>query len=132
GKILHQSLLRNLNDPRVLQKLPNLKGNTLQLESVADRFPPPPEKLIKIPISWGFALSTVWKELRPPFLVSNDPTQASWAPIKEEPYRTEFRTFSIDDATVKKVIEKCRAHKTTITGLLHALPLASLALQLAE
>ncbi|KIL83829.1 hypothetical protein FAVG1_12979 [Fusarium avenaceum] len=132
GKILHQNLLRNLNDPRVLQELPNLKGNTLQLESVSDRFPPPPEKLIKIPISWGFALSTVWKELRPPFLVSSDPTQAIWAPIKEEPYRTEFRTFSIEDITVKKVIEKCRVHKTTITGLLHALPLASLALQLAE
>ncbi|KAF5672754.1 hypothetical protein FHETE_3588 [Fusarium heterosporum] len=132
GKILHQSLLRNLNDPRVLQELPKLRGNVLQLKSVADRFPPPLEKLIKIPISWGFALSTIWKELRPPFLVSSDPTQANWAPIKEEPYRTEFRTFSIDDVTLKKVIKNCRTHKTTITGLLHALPLVSLALQLAE
>ncbi|KAJ4271516.1 Alcohol acetyltransferase [Fusarium torreyae] len=132
GKILHRSLLSNLNNPRVGQEPPNLNGNVLQLESVADKFPPPPEKLIKIPISLGFALSTIWKELRPPFLVSSDPTQASWAPILEEPYRTEFRTFSIDDATLKKVIDKCRAHKTTMAGLLHALPLASLALQLGE
>ncbi|KAM0556695.1 hypothetical protein ACHAPJ_005753 [Fusarium lateritium] len=132
GKILHQSLLSNLNGPRVGQELPNLKGNVLQLNSVAGKFPLPPEKLIKIPISLGFALSTIWKELRPPFLVSNDPTQANWAPIHEEPYQTEFRTFSIDDAALKKVIGNCRAHKTTIAGLLHALPLASLALQLGE
>ncbi|KAF4949890.1 hypothetical protein FSARC_13359 [Fusarium sarcochroum] len=132
GKILHQSLLSNLNDPRIGQELPNLKGNLLQLESVADKFPPPPEELIKIPISLRFALSTIWKELRPPFLVSSDPTQANWAPIREEPYRTEFRTFSIDDATLKQVVDKCRARKTTIAGLLHALPLASLALQLGE
>jgi hypothetical protein len=33
---------------------------------------------------------------------------------------------------LKKVVEKCRAHQTTIAGLLHALPLASLSLQLAE
>ncbi|KAF4449135.1 hypothetical protein F53441_7531 [Fusarium austroafricanum] len=132
GKILHQSLLRNLNDPSTNQELSNLEGNVLHLESVAGRFPPPPEKLIKIPISWRFALSTIWKELRPPFLVSNDPTQASWAPICEEPYITEFRTFSIDEITLRKVLDKCRVHKTTITGLLHALPLVSLALQLAE
>lgn len=132
GKIFHQSLLRNLNDPRVEKELYSLKNNVLHLESVADRFPPPPEELIKIPISWGFALSTIWKELRPPFLVSNDPTQANWAPIREEPYRTMFRTIFIDEATLKKVIEKCRAHQTTIAGLLHALPLASLSLQLAE
>ncbi|KAH7005643.1 alcohol acetyltransferase-domain-containing protein [Fusarium venenatum] len=132
GKIFHQSLLRNLNDPKVGKKLDSLKDNVLILESVADRFPPPPEKLIKIPISWGFALSTIWKELRPPFLVSSDPTQVNWAPIHEEPYRTVFKTISIDDATLKRVVEKCRAHKTTIAGLLHALPLASLSLQLAE
>ncbi|GKT98424.1 unnamed protein product [Fusarium langsethiae] len=132
GKIFHQSLLRNLNDPKVDKELDFLKGNVLILESVAERFPPPPEKLIKIPISWGFALSTVWKELRPPFLVSNDPTQANWAPIHKELYRTVFKTISIDDATLKKVVEKCRAHQTTVAGLLHALPLASLSLQLAE
>ncbi|KAF4333276.1 hypothetical protein FBEOM_12905 [Fusarium beomiforme] len=131
GKILHQTLLRNLNDPKIDQEV-NLTGNILQLRSTADRFPPPPEKLIKIPISWGFALSTIWKELRPPFLVSNDPTQANWAPIREEPYQTEFRTFSIEDEMLKKVLKKCRAHGTTITGLLHALPLVSLALQLDE
>jgi hypothetical protein len=92
GKVFHQSLLRNLNDPKAGKELHSLKDNVLHLESVADRFPPPPEKLIKIPISWGFALSTVWKELRPPFLVSSDPTQANWAPIHEEPYRTVLRT----------------------------------------
>ncbi|KAF5019874.1 hypothetical protein F66182_8110 [Fusarium sp. NRRL 66182] len=132
GKVLHQSLLHNLNNPKINQELPNLRRNVLQLEGVADRFPPPPEKLIKIPISLGYALSTVWKQLRPPSLVWNDSTQVNWAPIREQPYRTEFRTFSINDATLKKVVDKCRAHKTTITGLLHALPLASLACQLAE
>ncbi|KAM0494779.1 hypothetical protein ACHAP8_008423 [Fusarium lateritium] len=132
GKIFHQSLLRNLNDPKVDKELDSLKNNVLILESVADRFPPPPEKLIKIPISWGFALSTIWKELRPPFLVSSDHTQVNWAPIHEGSYRTVFKTISIDDATLKRVVEKCRAHKTTIAGLLHALPLASLSLQLAE
>ncbi|KAF5562433.1 hypothetical protein FNAPI_3175 [Fusarium napiforme] len=132
GKILHQTLLRNLNDPKTDHEL-NLDGSVLHLSSAADRFPPPPEELIKIPVSWGFALATIWKELRPPFLVvSNDPTQANWAPIHQEPYQTEFRTFSIEDATLKKVLSKCRAHRTTITGLLHALPLVSLALQLDE
>ncbi|EXL89550.1 hypothetical protein FOPG_00207 [Fusarium oxysporum f. sp. conglutinans race 2 54008] len=131
GKILHQTLLRNLNDSKTDHE-PDLEGNVLHLRSTADRFPPPPEALIKIPISWGFALSTIWKELRPPILVSNDPTQANWAPIRQEPYQTEFRTFSIEDAMLKKVLSKCRAHSTTITGLLHALPLVSLALQLDE
>ncbi|KAM5355521.1 hypothetical protein ACJ41O_002167 [Fusarium nematophilum] len=130
GKIFHQTLLRHLNRPKAAgDHLPLLKGAVLQLESVADRFPPPPETLVKIPVSLGFTLSTVWKELRPPFLVTNDVTQAAWCPIREEPYKTEFRTFSIDDATLKKVVGACRRHKTTVTGLLHALPLASLALQ---
>ncbi|EWG36833.1 hypothetical protein FVEG_00699 [Fusarium verticillioides 7600] len=131
GKILHQTLLRNLNDPKTDHEL-NFDGGVLHLSSTADRFPPPPEELIKIPVSWGFALATIWKELRPPFLVSNDPTQANWAPVRQEPYQTEFRTFSIEDATLKKVLSKCRANRTTITGLLHALPLLSLALQLDE
>ncbi|KAF4975249.1 hypothetical protein FZEAL_7956 [Fusarium zealandicum] len=132
GKILHQTLLPNLNDPRVKAELPSLKGTVLQLESVADRFPPPPEQLVEIPISLYYAASTIWKELKPPFLATNDATQATWAPIRQEPYRTVFRTFSIDDATLKNVVGACRKHKTTITGLLHALPLASLAVQLAE
>ncbi|WAO84148.1 Hypothetical protein NCS54_00135400 [Fusarium falciforme] len=132
GKIFHQSLLRNLNDPRINEELPSLKGTVLHLESVADRFPPPPESLVNIPISLTFALSTIWKERRPPFLVWGDSTHATWAPIREEPYKTQFRTFSVDDATVKKVVSACREHKTTIAGLLHALPLASLALQLDE
>lgn len=134
GKMFQQALLRNLNDPRVNEEMATLKKSVLELPSVADKFPPPPESVRSFPLTLGFTLSTVWRELRPPFLVSKDARHAAWSPVREvaaAAYRTVFRPFFIDAGTLQNILSRCRKHKTTLTGLLHALPLASLSQQLS-
>ncbi|KAI0016221.1 alcohol acetyltransferase-domain-containing protein [Xylariomycetidae sp. FL0641] len=130
GKLFHETLLRHLNSVQVTQDLTGLRDTTLQLPSVADRFPPPPEKIGKFPVTLGFALSTAWRELKPACLVSAVPSQARWAPIQATPHGTESSTLYIEPTTFTGVLDACRKHQTTITALLNTLVAVSLALQL--
>ncbi|KAI0103053.1 alcohol acetyltransferase-domain-containing protein [Nemania sp. FL0031] len=128
GKIFHETLLRVLNTPTSTEaSQPALVGRVLKIPSTARTLPPPIEKAGKFPVSPKFAVSTAWKELRPPSISSTSPAKAHWAPIRATPYKTQLRIFDVEPEVLRGILAACRAHQTTITGLLHALVLVSMA-----
>jgi hypothetical protein len=152
GKIFHETLLRELNKPDAQPVLTNhvlkipptasslpppaeelcdtrpvLSDGVLKIPPTAPRLPPPIEKLCKFPVTAKYTIATAWKELRPPVLSSTLASQAHWAPPCATPYKTQFRMFDVEAETLQSVLAACRVHKTTLTGLLHALVLVSLA-----
>lgn len=132
GKIFQETVLRHLNDPVSVTERPLLQNHVLRLSSTAERLPPPMEKMVKFPVSLGFAAATAWQELKPSFLAGEPSTNATWAPIRLEPYETTQRIISLDNSTLQNILSACRQNKTTLTGLLHAAVLISLATQLAD
>ncbi|XXH01741.1 hypothetical protein Hte_008102 [Hypoxylon texense] len=130
GKIFMEYLLRNLNTKRndgIHQDF----DAVIKLPKSIPKFPPTLEGLSKIPVGPWFVLKTLWEEYGPQ-IFSRSLSQANWAPIRTSPYKTQFRVFAVDNATLAKVLTACREHKTTLTGLLHALVLVSLASHLQE
>lgn len=132
GKIFHETLLRRLNETSIDDTLPTLKDRILKVPTVVDRFPPTQHQLTKFTMSTEFILRMLWRETLPPAITSKRTTHATWAPIRTSPYKTQFRSFNIDKQSLGHILAACRKHKTTITGLLHALSLTSLASQLEE
>ncbi|KAK7993964.1 hypothetical protein PG989_007345 [Apiospora arundinis] len=134
GKIFHEQLLRNLNSNSTVNSDKQLIRNVEEdpdkwivwLPDSADRLPPPPEDLCAYPTTMPFLVKNVFKELKPPAIFPPNATFALWAPIKASPFKTKFRTFTIDHQTVAKIVAACRQHHTTVTALLHVLVLLSL------
>ncbi|KAI1773168.1 alcohol acetyltransferase-domain-containing protein [Hypoxylon cercidicola] len=130
GKIFTECLFQNLNAKRnddISQDLDSM----IRLPESTPRLPPPIEELTKLPVEPLFALKSLWEEYRPQ-MFSRSLSQANWAPIRTSPYKTQFRVFTVDNATLAKVLTACREQKTTLTGLLHGLILVSLASHLEE
>jgi len=132
GKIFHETLLRRLNNTTTpaatrARAQPILEHGVLTIPSTASSLPPPAERVGKIAITPKFAVSSAWKELRPPALASKSASRARWAPIQPTPFKTQFRMFDIPAETLQNVLAACRAHKTTLTGLLHAIVVFSMA-----
>ncbi|KAK5633346.1 hypothetical protein RRF57_009060 [Xylaria bambusicola] len=134
GKIFHETLFRTLNTPVTTSSETNstiepplVSNHILTIPSTASTLRPPIEKAGKFSVSAKFVASTAWKELRPPKLSSNSAALAHWAPIRATPYKTHLRTFDIEADVLRDVLAACRAHKTTVTGLLHAVVLTSMA-----
>ncbi|KAI4860461.1 alcohol acetyltransferase-domain-containing protein [Hypoxylon rubiginosum] len=130
GKIFMESLFQNLNTKRN-NDIHQDSDNVIRLPQSTPRLPPPIEELTKLPVEPQFALKSFWQEYRPQ-IFSRSLSQANWAPICLSPYKTQFRVFTIDNATLAKVLAACREHDTTLTGLLHGLILVSLASHLQE
>ncbi|KFH46193.1 hypothetical protein ACRE_030110 [Hapsidospora chrysogenum ATCC 11550] len=136
GKIFHETLLGHLNrligNSDQSQKLPYLSPGVLQLPNPVERLPPKGEELVKYPVTPKYAISSAWSELRPPVLMGKKSHHAHWCPIRAEPFTSTYRTILIAPDTVKNLLVACRQHKTTITGLIHALTFVSLAVQLPK
>jgi hypothetical protein len=138
AKIFHQHLLRNLHENFVQNKEPILKVSEgsdnwiLRLPDPSDKLPPNPELLTPWPLSLPFLLKVLWKELKALFISPPDDMHAHWAPIQSSPVTTRFRSFMVDTDTVSKVVRACRAHQTTLTGLVQALVLVSMACALED
>ncbi|KAI2639827.1 alcohol acetyltransferase [Hypomontagnella submonticulosa] len=130
GKIFMECLFRHLNTKRSDDIQQGL-DTVIRLPESTPRLPPPLEVLTKLPIGPQFALKTVW-ELYRPQIFSGSLSQANWAPIRLSPYKTQFRVFTVDNATLAKVLTACRERKTTLTSLFHGLILVSLASHLQE
>ncbi|KAI0204470.1 alcohol acetyltransferase-domain-containing protein [Astrocystis sublimbata] len=141
GKIFHETLLRALNtkdtstaagkDVEGAQHTPVLTNRILKVPHSARTLPPPIEKIAKFHLSAKFVLSTAWEELQPARLQSSSlELHAHWAPIRTSPFKTQFRNFDIEAAVLARIVAACRAHATTVTGLLDALVLVSLALRI--
>ncbi|KAF2824482.1 hypothetical protein CC86DRAFT_408559 [Ophiobolus disseminans] len=138
GKIFHETLLRHLNevtsqdeDP-IVESFENSDKWILNLPDPSDKLPPNPEILTSWPVSLGFALSELWKGLKPEWIFPPGETHARWAPIRASPYKTQFRNFTIDKHTVVNLISACRLRHTTLTGLIQALCLVSLSTALHD
>ncbi|KAI1341326.1 alcohol acetyltransferase-domain-containing protein [Xylariaceae sp. FL0016] len=132
GKIFHEDLLQHLGTPQSKETDLPLENHILRIPATAPPLASPIEKLAKLPISPKFALSTLWHELKPAFLQGKAESQykAAWAPISALPYRSQFRHFHVPHHQLQKILAACRAHQTTLTGLFHALLIASLAKRL--
>ncbi|CAN9238068.1 unnamed protein product [Alternaria alternata] len=138
GRIFHQNLLHQLREASKHDKEPIIEVSKnsdkwiLNLPDPTDRLPPNPEILSSWPVSLGFMLREVWKSLKPEWIFPPGNTHARWAPIQASPYRTQFRNFAIDSHCVTKLVDACRQHHTTLTGLLQALCLVSLSTALHD
>lgn len=76
-----------------------------------------------------WALDFGWKNLKPSMFRKHSEFDTPWAPIKQTPFSTRSNMFNIGSADLRGVLKACREHQTTITGLLMALVVASLATQ---
>ncbi|KAI1744174.1 hypothetical protein F4680DRAFT_406499 [Xylaria scruposa] len=136
GYIFHGDFQRALNNGA---RPPELQDHILYLPTALD-LPPAMDKLIPFTLSWPFILRMVWAEILYPVLVpsflrrllSLEPSEADipWtgAPVDGSNPKVHIRTlFKIDEAQLKGILAQCRSHKTSLTGLLHALIARSLA-----
>ncbi|KAI0879992.1 uncharacterized protein GGS22DRAFT_101136 [Annulohypoxylon maeteangense] len=131
AKMFHEDLLRNLNGDFALQEF---KNRILTIPPYKRRdLPPSLHALTKFPITPGYALATLWDELRSPRLLedSKSDLHATWAPIRLQPYVTQYRHFSIDGEGLRNVLAACRKHNTTLTGLIQSVVHVSLATRLS-
>ncbi|KAJ6790039.1 hypothetical protein PWT90_05266 [Aphanocladium album] len=132
GRIFHESLLHNLNHPDAAVNAV-LHERVLALSGCADSLPPSMDKMADYSTSVPYILRSAWKELKPVCATRSKRTLHKWAPIvKAPPLRTQFRRLSFDDATTSKVVQSCRAHGTTLTGLFHGIVAVSLAASLRK
>ncbi|KAI1133791.1 hypothetical protein F5Y10DRAFT_5263 [Nemania abortiva] len=137
GYTFHGDLRRALNAGA--RRPPELQNHILHLPT-PPVLPPAIDKLIPFRLSWAFILRTAWTELLypalvPPFLrrlLRLEPSAADvpWtgAPVDGANPRVHIRTLlTADEAALQRILARCRAHKTSLTGLLHALIARSLA-----
>ncbi|KAI2466270.1 hypothetical protein F4781DRAFT_356888 [Annulohypoxylon bovei var. microspora] len=132
AKMFHENLLLHLNSDSALE-VP-LKDHVLVIPPSRHRdLQPSLHALTKFPVTPGYALSTLWVELKPPGIaaVSKSDLHATWAPILLKPYVTQYRHFGIDNRTLQNVLAACRKHNTTLTGLIQAMTHVSLATRLS-
>ncbi|KAK4239439.1 alcohol acetyltransferase-domain-containing protein [Achaetomium macrosporum] len=125
ASLFHVNLLKELNRPSPQPS--QLSGSILETAGVR-RLGPPQEELVKFTLSWKFLLQTLWRELGPTWF-RKDQNGAPWTgkSITREPCRTKLRLVTVPAVGIPRVLAACRANQTTLTPLLHALVLASLA-----
>ena len=137
GKIFHQQLLRHLNETidieePVVDAVDHCERWIVNLSDLTDKFPPNPELLTSWPMSPTFAVSELWRRLKPERFFPPGDVHAHWAPIQATPYKTRMRNFIFDDDDVTRILSACRQNHTTVTGLVHALCLVSLSTALQD
>jgi hypothetical protein len=129
GILFHESLLACLN------KEPT--SNTVTLKDRSFEVPitdltPPLHHLIKLPVSLNFVFSTLSQDLISRSKSVKPPQTANWAPIQVEPSGTRLKSITLANEALKPVLDACRKHETTLTGLLHGLISVSMATRLVE
>lgn len=131
AKVIHEDLVRILNADNGAHKHPGLQGDILTLPQAAPLLPIPLEKLQSLPVSLGVLARAFWEDIRPEFL-NRDVSWAAWCPIRSTPYKTQLRSFFIDNPSLLAILALCRQNKTTITGLLNGLALIAFSLHLDD
>lgn len=123
--VFHTQLLQELNsssDPP-----PELRNHILTFEQ-PPVLAPTQEEAVQFKIGWLFLLKTIWGEFGPAWLKPTPPAEP-WRgkAITLEPHKLNLRLMDIEPKTVSKLVSVCRAHGATLTAILHALVLVSLA-----
>lgn len=122
AKVFHEDFLGMLNAENGGQERTGLAGDILSLPQAPPLLPAPIELARSLPVDVKYLAKSLWEEIRPRCL-NRDKTQATWCPIRPSPYKTQFRAFFIDEASLSAILALCRKKKTTITGLVHGLVL---------
>ena len=129
GKIFHESLLSALRACDIPGGNPALSSPELHFPD-PPVLPPPQEEAVKFTLSWWYILKTLWADIRPSFLSPKEEPVWTGGPVDfQGPYRTRVKLLVVDGETRDGLLTVCRMHKTTLTGLVHALTLLSLARQ---
>ncbi|CAH0003942.1 unnamed protein product [Clonostachys byssicola] len=114
GLVFIKSLLKHL------QRDHPLPSNEILL------LPPSPHQLCDFPLTPGFVLSTLWKELRPDIFRFSQNSHVGWLPTSAKALPTRLKSFSIESHSLEYILRCCRQNSTTLTGLVHALVFKSL------
>ncbi|TRX93452.1 hypothetical protein FHL15_005727 [Xylaria flabelliformis] len=123
AKVFHEDFLEMLNNAeKGGYERPGLDDHILRLPRVPPLLPIPIESLRSLAVDLKYLAKVFWEEYRPQFL-NRDVSQAAWCPIRSSPYKTQFRAFFVDNASVLAILALCRQNKTTFTGLLNGLAL---------
>ena len=123
AKVLHEDFLEMLNNAEDgAYERTGLDGDILELPQAPPLLMTPIERLKSLPLDLRYLAKLFWEETRPRSL-NRDISQAAWCPIRSSPYKTQFRTFFMDNASLLAILALCRQNKTTITGLLNGLAL---------
>lgn len=123
GKIVQEIILHHLNAAGDVQ---GLSDDGILL--LPDAIPPPaPETVCKYTVTPMFMLGQFWKEYCPGLIHPYRQMMATWAPIIHSSRKTTSRSIFLDAGTLKLILSQSRASKTTLTGVLHAMTLLSLA-----
>ncbi|KAL9607236.1 MAG: hypothetical protein Q9167_007831 [Letrouitia subvulpina] len=123
AKVFHEDFLEMLNNTENgAYERTGLDGDILKLPQAPPLLPTPIESLKSLPLDLKCLAKAFWEETRPQFL-DRDVSLAAWCPIRSTPYKTQFRAFFIDNASLLAILALCRQNKTTITGLLNGLAL---------
>jgi hypothetical protein len=157
ARIWHEDFLKSLDTATAengAYKRGDLSGNILRLPVAPPMLPNPIESLKSLPLGPKYFAKSLWEEFRPQFFnrLSRDVSQAAWCPIRASSYKTQFRAFFMDDASLSAILGElcphheqtamspsifadktqalCRQNKTTITGLLQGLSLIAFSLRL--
>ncbi|KAK7992455.1 hypothetical protein PG988_001249 [Apiospora saccharicola] len=140
AKMFQRTLLEKLNllsatssssslSPPVLSNL-DLQDHILTLPVMpASKFTPAHETLMDLPLSPAWAASIVLKQILPSWLRSHPLKPLPWAPQRPVPVRTALRLVHVDDAALGRVLDACRSHDTTLTGLVQSISVTSLAMR---
>lgn len=137
AKFFQQTLLEKLNllgtttasSSPALSNL-DLQGHVLTLPVMpASRFTPAHEALVDLPLSPVWAASIALKQALPSWLRSHPLQPLPWAPQRAVPIRTALRLVHLEAAALQRVLDACRRHGTTLTGLVQAMSVVSLAMR---
>jgi hypothetical protein len=127
AKVFHEDFLEMLNNAEnEAYERTGLDGDILRLPQAPPLLPTPIESLKSLPLDLKYLAKVFWEETRPRFL-DRDVSQAAWCPIRSSPYKPQFRSFFMDNASLLAILALCRHNKTTITGLLNGLALIAFA-----
>ncbi|KAF5000104.1 hypothetical protein FDECE_11290 [Fusarium decemcellulare] len=130
GKIFHESLLACLNTQLGAKEPGPVKDRSFEVPATAST--PAMQHLIKFPVSFDFVLSEAKKILNVSRPSKSPYTMTGWAPVQLKPYTTRISVIKIDKDALAPILEACRKHGTTLTGLGHALVLVSMASRLPK
>ncbi|KAI6581455.1 hypothetical protein MCOR06_009044 [Pyricularia oryzae] len=143
GKIFHMLLLRQLNacdaemqetDATAASRPEDSWPHPVSASIDPRRFPQPHEQLLKMKLTPPYVLKTLFEHKAPAWLTpeSMKRSYAHWAPMRRGPMKTHYAEFGLPKEPLSTVLQLCRRHDTTLTGLLHALTLTAMALQIPE
>ncbi|KAF5974831.1 hypothetical protein FCOIX_8022 [Fusarium coicis] len=127
GKVFQDSLFSCLNTP---DDSVILKDRVFEVPNT--ELTPPLHHLIKLPVSLHFIVGEFGRDIIASMRVKELPHMATWAPIPTEPSTTSMVVMKVAKKALKAVLDACRQHGTTLTGLMHALIAVSMATRLAE